>query len=576
MAFSSKVGQKVQFLNDLDPDQFSINTKDNELITVNKRSAVCNFFSWVIYLLSFTLIPRNHKLDHITREILQEMEEELDYATDREKSLAEKAVRNLGVIIENNGGSEGKNVEALLQTIAKIQSLPEVKKLSGEKKTAEDSPVLSDKHDSSKKLFWEEKGPEEPLVDPDTQGHERVQEDEDDILGLSEEKETPKFDEDEILDFSKEEEDPPFKDDGFRFNDRPAAPLSFLGQGTAIDPDFPLEYLYMEDPGRDNWAPPDRTDFYYNPLLYAPLEGPKTLQDLLQKKMTKEETKSALKLLLPKLNPSVSLSLEEIEFLGDQLPLFSEMDMYYLTAGMIERIVKDSFKHSKFACILIFLDLINSYHLSEEKLTSFLKGFDSNQDPQEADTPPKIIQGEPLMQLLDYLITKEMVYSGVEGDVKEEQLKAADFIQCVEQFYASTENSKERLFLNLFRACESDSRLQYLSKALDTKAEWVEKNYYNIKAFTHISASTWEEVSKQNPARKYSAVLEKLPADAFASIVNGQSNNPKFLREFSISFFAPNNVRWTQQDCFNHLNADVKRGLRAIGAKVSKYEAVKK
>ena len=164
----------------------------------------------------------------------------------------------------------------------------------------------------------------------------------------------------------------------------------------------------MEDPDIDTWVPQERNfAYYHNPLMYSG-DAPKTLQDLLQKKMTAEEIISALKQLLPKLNPSVALSLEEIEFLGEHLPLFSELDAYCFTAGMIQRIVKDSFNHSRFACILNFLDLIKSFCLYGEQLTSFLKGFEADLDPQKANTPPKIIQGEPLMQLLDYLMTGEM------------------------------------------------------------------------------------------------------------------------------------------------------------------------
>ena len=183
-----KVDQKVQFLSNLDPDQFSVSTKDDELIAIHKRSAIRNFFGWVVYLLSFTLIPRNHNLRSHHPENFQELEAELDAATDSEKNLAEKAVRNLGMIIENNGGSEGKNVVALLKTIAKIQTLPAVKRLSGEEMAVEDSPVLSEKRDSPKKLFVEKKGPEEPPVDPETQGHKGVQEDEDEILETSRKK----------------------------------------------------------------------------------------------------------------------------------------------------------------------------------------------------------------------------------------------------------------------------------------------------------------------------------------------------------------------------------------------------
>ena len=163
-----------------------------------------------------------------------------------------------------------------------------------------------------------------------------------------------------------------------------------------------------------------------------PQEKPKSLQDLLEKKMTKEETTGALRQLLPKLDPSVSLSLEEIECLEERLPLLSLFDAsYYLPQGMFERIVKDSFHYSRFACLFIFLKAINSYDLSGEKLTSFLKGFEAGQDPQKADVQPKIIQGDPLSQLLDYLITDHTTLTRVERHLKDQSLKATGFIQCI-------------------------------------------------------------------------------------------------------------------------------------------------
>ena len=49
--------------------------------------------------------------------------------TNTECDLAEKGIRNLHEVIQNNGGSEGKAVDKMLDTIAKIRALPAVQKL---------------------------------------------------------------------------------------------------------------------------------------------------------------------------------------------------------------------------------------------------------------------------------------------------------------------------------------------------------------------------------------------------------------------------------------------------------------
>ena len=130
MPITPKLEHEIQFLSELDATQFSVSREDDALSQVNKRSTLRNFFSWVIYLITFTMVPRNRELDEITREILKDFENAIQNVTEQEKALAEKAIQNLQMVIANNGGSEGIALEELLETIAKIQALPAVQQLS--------------------------------------------------------------------------------------------------------------------------------------------------------------------------------------------------------------------------------------------------------------------------------------------------------------------------------------------------------------------------------------------------------------------------------------------------------------
>lgn len=151
MSISPKVSQTIQFLNSLDPTKESVTWKDNELAKVEKRSAFHNFFSWFIYLITFTLVPRNRELDQITQEILKDLADDIGNATVQEKDLAEKAVRILNEVSANNGGSRGKELDQLLATMDKIQGLPEVQKLAKSPKKEKKEPLEPEAKESPKK-----------------------------------------------------------------------------------------------------------------------------------------------------------------------------------------------------------------------------------------------------------------------------------------------------------------------------------------------------------------------------------------------------------------------------------------
>ena len=131
MPLSPQVSQEIKFLSGLNPDEHSITKVDDQLVTVERRSALCNFWHWFIYLITFTLVPRNGELDELTQEILKDLSDEIEKATTNEKDLAEHAVQMLSKVIANNGGSQAAKIDEMLATMEKVQGLPDVQKLGG-------------------------------------------------------------------------------------------------------------------------------------------------------------------------------------------------------------------------------------------------------------------------------------------------------------------------------------------------------------------------------------------------------------------------------------------------------------
>lgn len=119
-------------LAELNPNKKSVTFSNGKLAITNKRSAIRNFFSWVIYIITFTLVPRNANLDKVTRTIFEEAERisKGKKLNAEEKNTIYKAIQNIKTIIEKNGGSESKKVAQLLATIEKIETLDTVKQLA--------------------------------------------------------------------------------------------------------------------------------------------------------------------------------------------------------------------------------------------------------------------------------------------------------------------------------------------------------------------------------------------------------------------------------------------------------------
>ena len=126
MSLTEKFKEKLQTLQNLDPKQNSVALDAKlQLRKIGKTSRFCNFIRWVVYLISLTLVPRNRELDRLTKTIIKELGE-LNHCTEGDKTLIEKAFKNLQIINEENGGSKGK---LLKKTIEKIKSVPVIQTL---------------------------------------------------------------------------------------------------------------------------------------------------------------------------------------------------------------------------------------------------------------------------------------------------------------------------------------------------------------------------------------------------------------------------------------------------------------
>lgn len=144
MIFSPEFNQYIDVLHKLKPEKDSVifNTDSKNIKPTGKRSRFRNFCSWFIYLITFTLVPRNAQLDELSRRILSDAVKinKKSILTEHEKKLYSEALGKLSLIIENNGGSLGKKVEKVLKTIAKIKALTPVVKLTENKLNSAEFP----------------------------------------------------------------------------------------------------------------------------------------------------------------------------------------------------------------------------------------------------------------------------------------------------------------------------------------------------------------------------------------------------------------------------------------------------
>lgn len=116
----------LEFISHIDPLKASLAiAPSGQLVVTKQKSSLSNFFSWVIHIITFTLVPRNQDLDKVTLRILQQYKN-LDPTLPlkpQEKRTLKDGLSRLQIIIRNNGGCHSKRVAALLSTIQKIHTI---------------------------------------------------------------------------------------------------------------------------------------------------------------------------------------------------------------------------------------------------------------------------------------------------------------------------------------------------------------------------------------------------------------------------------------------------------------------
>lgn len=111
------INQILQLGKILDPDK---STLDENFATKKKRSALRNFFGWIVYLMSFTSISRNSSLDRLTVSILKVAKENFakDQLSSQDKAQMAEALKNLKIMIKKNSGAKGRLVDQFLKNLA--------------------------------------------------------------------------------------------------------------------------------------------------------------------------------------------------------------------------------------------------------------------------------------------------------------------------------------------------------------------------------------------------------------------------------------------------------------------------
>lgn len=140
---------KILNLSSIDPSRYSINENCEKK---EKRSKVINFIRWIVYIVSFTTIPRNKELDRICRSIANVAKARINTSeplTEQDTTTLKNALTNLIIIIKKNSGKEKKIIENLLLQVPKpFKQADQVKEESRsneevkQKNTNESSPKV--------------------------------------------------------------------------------------------------------------------------------------------------------------------------------------------------------------------------------------------------------------------------------------------------------------------------------------------------------------------------------------------------------------------------------------------------
>ena len=336
MPFSLKVSENLQFLKDLDADEFSISQDNNSLSKIARRSSFWTFFWGMVHFVTCGYVPKNRELDRICREILKEIGDDLGNVSGIEKDWAENGVRNLSAIVENNGGSEGSEIDKMLEAIAKIQDLPEVQKLSG------NDDALDATSDTSKSEALPENvpAPEDVLVPAE------------DVL---------------VPDESEEENENPVNEEP---QDSPKTePVQDPAVATQQE-DTKLQHLLQD-------------------LLRQPDRSNREMIEMHQ-----------IGLLLPEVNGSAQLTDEELNLLGTAFKeMRSDYLIQNMSPELLACLIRDCFLNGNLNCLLTILRAAG-HTFSKEQINALASGFENIENRPKLGAPLKAINPEQFHELL--------------------------------------------------------------------------------------------------------------------------------------------------------------------------------
>lgn len=148
----------IDFLSKIDPQHQTISLNKNKDFIPKKRSLFLGFIRWIFHVVTCRT-PRNQILNNFTLHVLKELNEstlkQLDEdITLKEKKKFEKSINTLLKLIQKEGGNYRKEINQLLMTIKKIQTLDPAKKLiiPSEKKEEVRIEKIQDIESSKKNL----------------------------------------------------------------------------------------------------------------------------------------------------------------------------------------------------------------------------------------------------------------------------------------------------------------------------------------------------------------------------------------------------------------------------------------
>ena len=93
--------------------------KNLDLEKVEKDSPFRTFVRWLVYIISFTLVPRNSELDRLTKAISKKIGQ-IQQCSSSDRLLIERALKNLKSVIHHNAGSK---VKLLNKTVEKVKAI---------------------------------------------------------------------------------------------------------------------------------------------------------------------------------------------------------------------------------------------------------------------------------------------------------------------------------------------------------------------------------------------------------------------------------------------------------------------